>query len=347
MLRKWEAAECNGELPSSFAPPVVVLGFPNSGSRLIANVLRSGGVDMGSRTNAMEDAMCFAPLFERYLHDDIPYHRILLQQSDAGIDEEAFARELGTAMCMHFNGFRKINNKMYDKAAMHVYMGFKKKGKEFKELQDHVTGDATEDWIQMFVKDFDDKLSIDGDGEQKSKNTEKDKTEKNKKKKKKKDPLNVNFLHKLVKWCVENPEIKTGIPALSDVVEKLRGVADQRESQLLDIVLTACDFMSAVFSAPDEPGKPGPKLILKYIQAKSGEYIDHVTGESVHLPQGYAPQSESFWTPATSSKKNHWIDPAFGKDYCGKAPFILMYDPGGTDRKRKIEVQQGLCRLIN
>ena len=104
MLRKWEAAECNGELPSSFAPPVVVLGFPNSGSRLIANVLRSGGVDMGSRTNAMEDAMCFAPLFERYLHDDIPYHRILLQQSDAGIDEEAFARELGTAMCMHFNG---------------------------------------------------------------------------------------------------------------------------------------------------------------------------------------------------------------------------------------------------
>ncbi len=104
MLRKWEAAEYKGELPSSFAPPVVVLGFPNSGSRLIANVLRSGGVDMGSRTNAMEDAMCFAPLFERYLHDDIPYHRILLQQGDAGIDEETFARELGAAMCMHFNG---------------------------------------------------------------------------------------------------------------------------------------------------------------------------------------------------------------------------------------------------
>ena len=105
VLKKWRAAEYRGELPSSFPPPVIVLGFPNSGTRLITNVLRSGGVDMGSRTNAdKEDAICFAPLFEKYLHEDFAYHRVILRQSGSGIDEQVFARELGAAMCLHFNG---------------------------------------------------------------------------------------------------------------------------------------------------------------------------------------------------------------------------------------------------
>ena len=107
VLKKWRAAEYRGELPSSFPPPVIVLGFPNSGTRLITNVLRSGGVDMGSRTNAdKEDAICFAPLFEKYLHEDFAYHRVILRQSGSGIDEQVFARELGAAMCLHFNGNR-------------------------------------------------------------------------------------------------------------------------------------------------------------------------------------------------------------------------------------------------
>jgi len=105
VLKKWKASEWRGELPSSFPPPVIVLGLGNSGTRLITNTLRSGGVDMGSRTNAdKEDSMCFFHLFDKYLHEDFAYHRVILQQSGSGIDEQEFARELGAAMLMHFNG---------------------------------------------------------------------------------------------------------------------------------------------------------------------------------------------------------------------------------------------------
>ena len=73
-------------------------------------------------------------------------------------------------------------------------------------------------------------------------------------------------------------------------------------------------------------------MILKYIHAKSGEYICSKTGEILPLPLGYAPEKDSLWTPATTgsgnAKKNYWIDPAMGEDFNRTAPFLLMYDPG-------------------
>ena len=93
--------------------------------------------------------------------------------------------------------------------------------------------------------------------------------------------------------------------------------------------------MSVVFSAPGKDGamNGGPKLILKYIVAQSGDYICALSGQRKHLPWGYAPAKESLWTPAKSGKSNHWIDPAFGEDLNREAPFILCYDPGdrGTE----------------
>ena len=109
MLAKWAQEELGGTspLPSSLPSPVIVGGFGNSGTRLVTNVLRSAGVDMGSRTNESEDAMCFIPIFEKYLESGKYRFQSVLKQADSGIDQDEFARDLGLAMALHLNGKAK------------------------------------------------------------------------------------------------------------------------------------------------------------------------------------------------------------------------------------------------
>ena len=48
--------------------------------------------------------------------------------------------------------------------------------------------------------------------------------------------------------------------------------------------------MTVVINARGPPGEEenGPKVLLKYIQAKPGDYVCVMTGEVKHLPYGYA-----------------------------------------------------------
>ena len=55
----------------------------------------------------------------------------------------------------------------------------------------------------------------------------------------------------------------------------------------------------------------------------SKQWLCARTGVSKHLHMGYALEKESLWTQAKVAGDIHWIDPAFGKDFDERAPFIL------------------------
>ena len=132
---------------------------------------------------------------------------------------------------------------------------------------------------------------------------------------------------RLIQHCVTHPDADTGIPAITDIVCKLRGATAIANAKLFDLSLTATDYMTVAINARGKTGQVGqwPKLILKYIQSKPGYYVCAKTGKDLFLPMGYAPEKESLWTPAQSGTNNHWIDPAFGDDFDREAPFIIMF----------------------
>ena len=132
----------------------------------------------------------------------------------------------------------------------------------------------------------------------------------------------MNVMAKFVRFCTQRPQLNAGIPAITEIVSGSR--------KRLNLVLTATDYLSVVFSAPGRDGKldTSPRVILKYIVAQSRSYKCAKTDRMKHLPKGYAPEKESLWTPAKSAGRNHWIDPAFGEDLDRAAQFLLAYDPG-------------------
>ena len=143
---------------------------------------------------------------------------------------------------------------------------------------------------------------------------------------------NVPVIARLIKVCVENPRLNCGLPALTELIVKLRKCRDRNAEHFFNLALTATDYMTVLISSPGKDGTPGagPKVLLKYLQGCGGYYTDAASGDEVYCEQGYCPQHEALWTPCRAGKTNYWIDPAFGKPLERTAPYLLMYCPGDT-----------------
>lgn len=90
------SANAKRELP---AGPIIVGGTGGSGTRLIAQMLRSAGVDMGTRVNESEDALAFVDLYDAYVD-------AFLRREP--VDRAEFSQRLGAAMAAH-RGTRAVS----------------------------------------------------------------------------------------------------------------------------------------------------------------------------------------------------------------------------------------------
>jgi hypothetical protein len=72
--------------------PIVVGGTGGSGTRMVTQMLRSAGVDMGTWLNASEDALAFVSLYDTYVD---PFLR------REPVDRAEFSQRLGVAMAAH------------------------------------------------------------------------------------------------------------------------------------------------------------------------------------------------------------------------------------------------------
>ena len=61
--------------------------------------------------------------------------------------------------------------------------------------------------------------------------------------------MSVLVVSRLLGHCLRNPDADPGIPAISDIVWKLRAVKELGSTKLFDLELTATDYMSIVINA--------------------------------------------------------------------------------------------------
>lgn len=161
-----------------------------------------------------------------------------------------------------------------------------------------------------------------------------------KKRKSKSNESSVPVVARLIKLCVEHPDLKCGLPGLTEMIEKLRQCRQQNQLNLFNLAITSTDYMTVLISAPGKHGAPGrgPKVLLKYMQASAGHYTDARSGREVFCPMGYCPEHEALWTPCKAGGKNYWIDPAFGQALDREAPYLLMFCSGDAEEEETIEV---------
>ena len=86
--------------------------------------------------------------------------------------------------------------------------------------------------------------------------------------------VSISVVSNILKYCVMNPNAETGVPAISEMVEKLRRVSADGADRLFRVALTATDFMSVVISAPCKDGKQGPKVSFLIIYPNMIRILD-------------------------------------------------------------------------
>lgn len=73
-------------------PPLIVGGVGGSGTRLIAQLLKSIGISMGQYLNEAEDALAFVPFYEQYINQHL---------SGSPINYQQLAEDILAAMTLH------------------------------------------------------------------------------------------------------------------------------------------------------------------------------------------------------------------------------------------------------
>ena len=196
---------------------------------------------------------------------------------------------------------------------------------EFKSPLDHASEDRTPGLLEYFMNHG--KGPADGNpGEEPTDGNQEEL------RLRKKGAITTPIVVKMLKYMLQHPEQEMGLPSLATAVTLLRGKVEKVKSNLMNLALTSTDYLSLVLCAagPDNTLDTGPKIVLKYIQARSGHYDDPI-GEQKYLPMGYMPDKDRFWTPMTAGKHNFWADPAMGLDIDRARPYVLIFDPGHID----------------